>query len=81
MLKAEDKDATIEFLRSRIEKMKNMLDEIYGVGKYICYDLCYNPDVEDFDDSSWEESTYDVELHGVDEIVDLCDKTLAETTF
>ena len=78
MLKAEDKDATIEFLRSRIEKMKNMLGEINGVGKYVCYD----PDAEDDDDdSAWEETTHDVELYGVDEIVDLCDKTLAETTF
>lgn len=77
MLRAEDKDATIEFLRSRIVEIKNRLGEIYGVGKYTCYD----PDDVDFDDAAWEETTDDVELYGVDEILDLCDKTLAETTF
>ena len=78
MLKAEDKDATIEFLRSRIVEIKNMLGEIEGVGKYTCCD----PDAEeDDDDAVWEEITHNVELYGVDEIADLCDKTLAETTF
>lgn len=77
MLNAEDKDATIEFLRSRIVEIKNMLGEIGGVGKYICCD----PDAEDDDDAAWEEKTTNIELYGVDEIADLCDKTLAETTF
>lgn len=76
MLKAEDKDATIEFLRSRIAEIKNKLGEVNGVWKYMCCD----PDAED-DDAAWDETPNDVELYGIDEILDLCDMTLAETTF
>ena len=68
MLKKDDKDAQIAFLKKRILKIKCMMDGVF-VNESSIYNEYYD--------------TYDTqyEVCGIDDIKDLCDKTLMDVTF
>lgn len=70
MIQKDDKDAQIAFLKEHILKIKCMLDSVY-VKEIPTYDE--NDEYENYD--------VNYEVGGINDIKDLCDKTLMEVTF
>ena len=68
MIKKDDKDAQIEFLKERILKIKGMLDGVF---------------VDEIPVHNDEYNNYELyyEIGGINGIKDFCEKTLMEVTF
>ena len=74
MLDKDDKDGIIEFLKGRISEIRDAITRISTSNTTYVYD---------FEDDDYRETLHDYAApdDGVDEAVDLCDKTLLEVEF
>lgn len=77
MIDKNDKDGTIKFLVERIKEIRESVKGIYQVKNVYVYD--YEDD--DYYEVQNEGFSNKVGNDDIDEVVDLCDRTLMEVTF
>ena len=77
MIDKNDKDGTIKFLVERIKKIREAVRGIYTVKNVYAYD--YEDD--DYYEVQNEGFSDKIGNDDIDEVVDLCDRTLMEVTF
>lgn len=77
MIDKNDKDGTIKFLVERIKEIREAVRGIYSVKNVYVYD--YEDD--DYYEVQNEGFSNKVGNDDIDEVVDLCERTLMEVTF
>ena len=77
MINKNDKDGTIKFLVERIKEIRETVKGIYPVKNVYAYDY----DDDDYYEVQNEGFSNKVGNDDIDEVVDLCDRTLMEVTF